>query len=190
MLDYQDIPVNGFAYQETRNGGNGYMGLITTNNDPTQRPQEFREYLQTKLSLPLKKNKKYCAGMYTNLAFDALNGQQNIVRATKDLGILFTKDRVLNTDATFSSYIIHGTPQVKATHYLRDTLNWECMTNIVVGNGEQWLTVGVFKPDWQADDSLVYEPTGITALRTYYFIDDVFVIPMENEEALLLRIDL
>jgi gliding motility-associated-like protein len=187
VYDYQDVPLNGIAYQETRIiGSNGYTGIITT--DSYGSPvcdREYREYLQTKLSKPLKHQKKYCVGMYVNLAFD-VNGVQNIVKVTKDLGVLLTKDRVMNNNTADTQPItITANPQIKPTHYLEDTLNWEKVSSIIVGqDDEEWLTIGVFKPDWQAQDSMIYSPPA-AHLRTYYFIDDVFVIPMENEEALL-----
>ena len=170
-------------YQETRTGGDAYIGIITTSNI-WGTTYDTREYIQTRLRKKMKKQKKYCVGVYANLGVGTTPG--TLTKASKDLGILLTKDRIINDGSNPAQpRLIIGQPQVKADHYLKDTLNWELVHDIFTPQEDyEWLTIGVFKPNWQADDSLVFNVPGFEFF-SYYFIDDVFVIPMENDEALV-----
>jgi gliding motility-associated-like protein len=179
-------PHNGYAYQQPYHG-NAYTGLNLTAGYSLG--GEFREYLQTKLIGKLKSNKKYCIGTQVNFAYDA-NASNLIddVVATKNLGIFVSQNRVFNSNAAPpNSLIIVANSQVSNNQYLIDTLNWVLLKNIVVGNGEEWLTIGNFSQEWQSDTIMVYNAPHTTSTHAYYFIDNVFVIPMENDEALLHR---
>ncbi len=179
-----DTPNCPFAFQYSFTG-NGFGGIVISGFGGAA-PNEGREYLQTQLSRPLKKNKKYCVGMYANHAFDITKPTDD-VKATKDLSILLSKTRPLNGNTGANdNLILEGNPQVSPATYITDTLNWTPIIGIVTAQGgEEWLTIGSFKPKWQTDVITVLDKLNNDAFWIYYYIDDVFVIPMENDEALL-----
>jgi gliding motility-associated-like protein len=182
VYDYA-VPNNPFAFQSPYNGI-GFAAIIPSNY--ITNTNEWREYLQTKLATPLKKNKKYCVGMYANHAFDITKPTDD-VKATKDLSILLSKIRPLNGNIGINdNLILVDNPQVSPATYITDTLNWTPIIGIVTAQGgEQWLTIGSFKPKWQTDVITVLDKPNNDSFWMYYFIDDVFVIPMENDQALL-----
>jgi gliding motility-associated-like protein len=179
------LPVNTYAYQNTYNGQeNAYTGISLTGKTGGL---ENREYLQTKLQQRLRQNKKYCIGTKISFAYNVqINNAIYDIYKTSDLAILVSKTRPFN-DKTGAPdrLIIEANPQITTNQYIDDTLNWTLLKGIVVGNGEEWLTIGNFKPEWQSSMALVYDAPGLSPPLSYYFIDDVFVIPMENDEALL-----
>ncbi|MEY4925730.1 MAG: hypothetical protein RI894_166, partial [Bacteroidota bacterium] len=182
-VNYYSVPDNTFSFQYAYGSGSAFIGIFASNPADSG---EYREYVQTKLRKQLKKNKKYCVGMYANLAFDP-NKTNVDVRATKDLSLLLSKVRPHNDNIDpFASSLIIDTPQVSANNYITDTLNWTPIIGIVTAQGgEKWLTLGNFKPNMQTDIIDIYHNPHSIYPMCYYFIDNVFVIPMENEEALL-----
>jgi gliding motility-associated-like protein len=182
---FYSLPSNGYAYQNTSNIlGNAYTGISLTGNVTGL---ENREYLQTKLQQKLRQNKKYCVGTKVSFAYNIqINNAIYDIFKTSDFAILVTKTRPFNNKiGAPDRLIIEANPQITTTQFIDDTLNWTLLKGIVVGNGEEWLTIGNFKPEWQSNMALVYDAPGLSPPLSYYFIDDVFVIPMENDQALL-----
>lgn len=181
------VPSNIKAFQNTANiTENAYTGIALTLNIGVV-DTEFREYLQTKLKQKLIIGKKYCVGSKVNFAYDInANNILNDVFKTSDLAILVSKTRPFNDKiAAPDRLIIEANPQITTNQYIDDTLNWTLLKGIVVGSGEEWLTIGNFKPEWQSNMALVHDAAVMNSPLSYYFIDDVFVIPMENDQALV-----
>lgn len=167
-------PVSGDAY-----AGIGLMAYFTPSI-------EDREYLQTRLLDKLQKGITYCVGFYTSfpeLDTTIING--TAVFSIKNWGLLLSDSRPFNsTEPDLSSpptaFTLPGDPQIKLSSFNRDTSNWVLVSGIYTANGdEQWLTIGNFNPPGQTPVDTVYH--GISSdYVSYYFIDNVFVIPMNN----------
>lgn len=176
------VPKNSFSYQYPVFPGNAYAHIYIT--APNTTTVEAREYLQTKLLTKLKSGQRYCVGMYANLAIDDSTSffyAGDDVSASKDLGILLSSKRVFNngTDNT-KLFVIEDNPQVKATNFLQDTLNWELVSSSVLANGdEQWLTIGNFQPQYQLNNLILVDKPGPFSSIAYN-IDNVFVIPQDD----------
>jgi len=154
----------GYQYPRT---GQAYAGIDAAKNGGTS----FREYIQSHLKDKLKSGEVYCVKLYVNLA----NFATGIV---KPLGAYFD-------DGSVMTYTIFGLayanafyqpviPQVyNTTQVLNDTLNWMKIEGSFVATGtEEYITIGNFFPDSLSD--IVY---WTTYWGSYYYIDDVFVIP-------------
>jgi hypothetical protein len=100
-------------------------------------------------------------------------------------GLLLTRERPFNpTDAfkhpaPLDAYLLEGVPQVKVGPPLKDTANWVLVSGeYVAEGGEQWLTIGNFAPLGQSWLEVV--KPGTFGVLAYYYIDDVFVVPMDD----------
>lgn len=132
---------------------------------------EMREYIQTRLSQPLVKDKKYRVTFYVNLADGSSVGIDKI-------------GAVLSTD-TIKADTIDGLisiiPQISNTtgNIIRDTVNWIKITGVYVAQGgEQILTIGNFYSDTNTNIDTVNPFPGGYA---YYFIDDVSIYECDEE---------
>ena len=187
------VPQNYSSYQNPYFVGDGYVGIIIT-APLVPYSIDYREYVQTQLQARLKTGKKYCVGTYANIGIGANTPDKRLFSksATKNIGVYLSPQRPFNPNnaagiTTSDPILLRATPQVEATHYLTDTANWELISGIVTAKGdEEWLTIGNFKPNFQTDTIMIYDNHTINTM-CYYFIDNVFVIPMESDEALLHR---
>lgn len=172
------VPVNVVGYQYPRTGS-AYMGIAVAK---LHAMEDDREYIQTVLKRPLAKGRRYCAGFFTSLAnLDSVVELTNASHAAcGNWGMLLTKERphdFIRKDE--GPIILSILPQVKVSPPLRDTANWVLIhKEIVAEGGEQWLTIGNFSPHAQLwFDTIRYGSFGVAS---YYYIDDVFVIPMDD----------
>jgi outer membrane protein OmpA-like peptidoglycan-associated protein len=132
-----------------------------------------REYIQTKLTQPLVKEKLYCVKLfYANsskslFAVDALGitlTSENI--GTKDAGLIIQRPQIIN----------------KPGHIMDNIDYWQELCGIYRARGnERYLTIGNF---W--DNSLTnfklntHEVVDTNFIYAYYYIDDVRVFEIEN----------
>ena len=160
-VGYANVPFcsNGNTYQFARTG-NAFTGLYALNGLGNLN----REYIQVQLSSPLVHDSCYLIEFYCNLF-------NNMGYSINKLGS-YLSDTALHYTALGS--ILNYTPQIVSTVFLTDTLNWMRIAGYyhAVG-GEQFLTVGDFKP-FTAGDTL---NTGVSGGYdgAYYFIDDVSI---------------
>jgi len=176
-----DVPQNMFGYQWPHSGI-GYAGfspLIAKgvfSND-------FREYIQVKLTDSLKQTKKYKVSFYVNLS-------DSSDYATDNIGAFFS-DTAIHKDipdySPFNSFI----PQIENQNgnIITDKENWIVISGIYIAHGgEQFITIGNFYDDAHTDTLYVggghiNNPNPYS----YYYIDDVSVtlipevIPPSNE---------
>lgn len=178
------VPVNKNGYQFPVSG-DAYAGICNRSNYTSS--IDFREYLQTKLIKKLTKGVSYCVGFYTSLAEcdSARISDEWSIGATKNWGLLLSGNRPFNpTEVSSTSpptaFTLSGMAQIEVTDFITDTTNWRLVSGVYTATGnEEWLTIGNFNPPGGTPVDTVYY--GIAPnIVSYYFIDNVFVIPMNN----------
>jgi hypothetical protein len=178
-----DVPYNSFGSQLAKSGV-GYAGLAILVNYGNA--QDGREHLQTKLTTPLIAGQTYCIGFNTSLGTSNIFTSGLSTIATKNWGLYLSKDRILNlinSNNDPNAYFLTGQPQIVASDFISDTVGWTFVGGTYTAQGgEQWLTIGNFNPiDQTPVDTLI---KGTFGELSYYFLDDVFVIP-QSTSALL-----
>lgn len=164
--------------------GEAYAGIILTDNivsDSSKKSKNYREYLQTKLTEPLKKDKLYCVKFYYSIAsysYYAVNKIGACVSVSKIGNRLNTK--VLKVD-----------PQIQADPSKiiieRDYWNMVCDTLRAQGN-EKYITIGNFYDDRNTEienlDYLIYRKSIREIIKenkiAYYYIDVVSVTEVSD----------
>ncbi|MEI6853347.1 MAG: T9SS type A sorting domain-containing protein [Bacteroidota bacterium] len=142
--------------------GNGYAGLDAMHSTW---PNNFREYIQRKLSFKLSNGHNYCVTFYASLS-----NQSNAY--IKTLGAFFD-------NGSISAPAPHGlaivSPQVyNNVQSLNDTLNWMKIEGSFDATGnEEYITIGNFFSDSNSGVGIIGTPSSWYA---YYYIDDVSVI--------------
>lgn len=158
------VPLNLAGYQNPKNG-NGYTGLLLFN-----KPFEWREYLQARLSSPLIVNKKYYVSVYVSLSDSSRY-------ATDDFGIFFSQLPINQS----SNLAFNYTPQINnpSGYFLNDMNNWINISGSFISSGnEEYVTVGNFKGDLNTDTLRVLnsQPSLPGAyLSAYYYLDDICI---------------
>jgi len=156
------IPLNhnNFSYQQTRSG-NSYVGIDAVNSY-----QIHREYIQSKLIKKLSTENEYCVKFYTSL-------RDNNLSFIKTLGAYFDDGSV---SAPSFLGLISVMPQVyNSLLPLNDTVNWMKIEGSFVATGdEEYITIGNFFTDSASGLGFFGTPT---IWSSYYYIDDISVIP-------------
>lgn len=164
------VPSNALGWQNPRTG-NKYAGIINY-SAPFGIADEYREYIQGRVSTPLTAGQTYCVSMYVSLA----NGSP---WACNNMGIYFSDTHYLRDACAGSSPRINVTPQLNySCAVINDTTaNWfRIQWNYVATGGEQYFVIGNFFND--AGTNKV--STGASSLQNmfaYYYIDDVSIVP-------------
>ncbi len=132
-----------------------------------------REYIQTKLTQVLKREKLYCVKLFYANSLKSLY-------AVDAMGITLTKEKIGTKDAG----LIIQRPQVinKPRHIMNNQDYWQelCGTYRARGN-EQYLTIGNFWDNSITNYQLnTNEATDTNFIYAYYYIDDVRVFEIEN----------
>lgn len=156
------------CFQYAKNG-NAYAGLYTY--DATPQP-DLREYIQTELLSPLINGKCYYIGFYANSA-------NWIGFATNKLGAYLSQNAIVNSGGSF---LLNYNSQIKSYNnkIIQDTLNWEFIGGIFQAtNSEKYITIGNFNTD-ATTDTLTFNYNAVAPLYAYYYIDSVFVIPIDS----------
>jgi hypothetical protein len=142
-------------------GGQGYAGIQSENLNRN----EFYEYIQTRLTEPLKAGTEYCIRIFVS------RGNSN--DALAELGAVLSQTQVKSTNPAKMNlpYV-----SLKENAPLEDSERWVCLSNLYrAKGGEQYLTIG----DFSVADvfvRLAEVPAKDSLFRiAYYFIDDVSV---------------
>ena len=158
-------------YYQYPHSGDDYVGVYTY-----QKPfgDISREYVQTKFILLLEAEKQYKIGAFFNLS-------EYSKYATIPPQFKISKDRITNF-ATPLGGRIDIIPDIKSTDILTSKTDWIKVEGIYTAiGGEEWLTIGSFFPDSLSDTLFVgYSGTQNSNFVAYYFIDDVYVIPLDT----------
>jgi hypothetical protein len=162
-----DIPDNFEGYQYPRTG-QAYCGLITFLGSPTLH-NNYREFIQTVLTDPLKPGKEYCIQFYVNVA-------DTSHYFCSSIGVHFASTAIYPLSWAGSYYVINYSAQAEnpITNPITDSIGWTAVSlHYTAQGGESYLTIGNFSTDsnsvWQ------YIPNGSGTAQTYLFIDDVSV---------------
>jgi gliding motility-associated-like protein len=181
---YFSIPINRFGIQKPFGFGESYAGIGLYLKQYSL--LDSREYLQAKIK-KLKKQTRYCAGFYTSLAeSDSSKIMSGTSKAViSNWGMLLSKTRLFepsNYDLTKDSldFILTGNPQIKTTVPIIDTSNWVLVHDVFIAEGgEEWLTIGNFN-EYLATPVTIVDTGNLLSVFSYVFIDQVFVIPMDD----------
>lgn len=157
--------VLGYQYSHT---GTRHAGIITY-----EALDEYREYIQGRLTTPLVAGQTYCVSMFVSLA-------NEMPYATNNMGVYFSNNQYLRDPCPGQTQsAIYVTPQLNYTcSPITDTsANWfRLQWNYVATGGERWFVIGNFFNN----ANTVIANTGKSPFPNpfaYYYIDDVSVIP-------------
>jgi hypothetical protein len=149
---------------QTCRTGNGHAAIWVYSSMPN-----YREYLQIQLTTPLINGSCYSVEYYVNLA-DPMKYSLPSVDA-------YFSSTAINSTGT--GYVLNLPPHIiKFTSTgITDTVLWTKISGIYMATGgEQYLTIGNFYDDLNTDTI----NTGSSYYGSYYYIDDVSVIPIDS----------
>ncbi len=164
---YYDVPDNFEGYQFPRTG-QAYYGLITFLGTPTLH-NNYREFIQTALTDPLKPGKEYCVQFYVNVA-------DTSHYFCSSIGVHFASTAIYPLSWAGSYHVINYSAQAEnpPSNPITDSVGWtEVSLHYIAQGGESYITIGNF----QTDSNSVWQniPNGSGTAQTYLFIDDVSV---------------
>ncbi len=149
--------------------GNEFAGLFVYSK---QEPEDYREYLQTRLLEPLVKGESYCAEMYISLG-------DRVEIAVDKVGMAFKTKR---TRIYGFNDVLPLKPKVIYPDVLEDSINWTQVSgNFIADSAYNYLVIGNF---FKRDELRKIVQQGKRYLyreMSYYFIDDVSVTRIPNE---------
>jgi gliding motility-associated-like protein len=159
--DEAGVPYNWLGFQNA-NSGVAYMCLMAKSWDFDP---DRRGYITGIFSTNLLKDSIYCIRYYVNLC-DVSNGAiQNVDAYIHDTLLVGNVIGTVNNLTNFD-------PQIKSSHILSDTANWEEISGLYKAKGgERYISIGNFNSD--ANTTMVNFGDGAT--RIDYYIDDVSV---------------
>ncbi|MEX1000920.1 MAG: OmpA family protein [Crocinitomicaceae bacterium] len=164
-------PQNDYGFEEPH-GGDNYVGIRAFSyND-----KEPRQYISTKLKLPLRKGATYCVKFYINLA-------EGSKYASNNIGVNLSKKQYNideNKSIMTTTHVMHRDNPVFNARF-----GWEeiCATYQAEG-GEKFLTIGNFFSNGETKNDRLKKDKGFVGqqvVAAYYFIDDISVVLIDNE---------
>jgi outer membrane protein OmpA-like peptidoglycan-associated protein len=164
-------PKNTYGIEEPQEGKN-YAGLRAFSyND-----KEPRNYISTKLKLPLRKGSSYCVKFYVSLA-------EGSKYASNNIGVNFSKKQYNideNKSIMTSTHVEH-----KDNPVFNAVFGWDevCGTYVAKG-GEKFLTIGNFYSNGETQNQRLKKAkdfTGTSVMSAYYYIDNVSVVMVDDE---------
>lgn len=177
------VPSNNIGYQNPRSGL-AYAGISLTASG--NKNIEGREYIQARLRSPLLPGHSYCVGFYTAYTSGILEPPITNQVSIRDWGAYLSVDRPFNPcqdtpNKPDDCLLLAGDPQIRPDTFITDTLNWTLVHDVYVAEGgEQWITLGNFVPLWSSVIDTFAIGSWPEASISYYYIDDIFVIPMDD----------
>lgn len=165
-------PQNFVGYEDPQEGKN-YAGIrVFSYND-----KEPRQYISTKLKLPLRKGALYCVKFYVNLA-------EGSKYASNNIGVNFSKKQYNideNKSIMTTTDLMH-----KDNPVVNGYFGWEeiCGTYMAKG-GEKFLTIGNFFSNGDTQNQRLKKPknfTGTSVMSAYYYIDNISVQMIDDED--------
>lgn len=165
--DHDNWP--GFKLART---GDCFFGLMTRYVFTESNSGNTREYVTAKLKRPLVKNQKYEIIFYTQLA-------QNSYYATYSPEVYFSKHK---PDTVGYNGVLNVTPQITTSQFgmMKNTMRWKKINGFFTAQGgEEYITIGNFHTNhdtfWETMENVGKYNIYYFA---YYFIDDIFVVPI------------
>lgn len=132
------------------------------------------EYIQNKLNHRLLKGQKYCFSAYVKLSPSSI--------ATDAFGVHFSSNAIQFKNLEEENIQPHLSLDKE---FLTYKSRWMILQCIYTANGtENWMTLGSFK---SVDSIRLYQIPG--GADSYYYIDDVSLVPIDSEEECPCNID-
>ena len=178
--------------------GNSYCGLILTSDYPNE--CSVRDYIQLKLSEPLKAGYKYLFSLQINLA-------NNSGYYTDQIGVSFSEKDLSKKRAGLLEFI--GKPSITNDNndFLRDTLEWVEFKEVYnATGGEQFIIIGNFQECNRSSRKALTTNKGAGVLKNmkqnylakqnngaslqtikklaYYFIDNISMEQLETNDSI------
>ena len=179
--DRASVPFTDIGYQEAFEG-DGYCGIIVYDFDETK-INAYREYLQVRLSEPLKEEATYLFSMQVSLA-------EKVWYATDNLEICLTTASLLSEDL-WHAYPLNCKSQIRNPNgkFLDNREKWVNIQSVYIANGgEEFLTIGNFHSDNNTKLIKLKKPKGIRKKEmkyaSYYYIDNVKLINLTTPETI------
>lgn len=177
------VPRNKMGFQEAHTG-EAYCGIYCSQ-------ESYREYLQTELKSPLQAGRRYRVSFYVSLADKSSH-------AVATLGALFSAERPTDSsweilmnrevtdygDSRSQSIAVFYVPQVQNSvdSVLSQNNEWmEVSGEFVAAGGERFLTIGNFN-SFNHSNVVFTESTNAVLQGAYYYIDDVSVVCLEENQ--------
>lgn len=173
VKDGYGVPENTYGSEDPMAGENkNYAGIrVFSYGD-----KEPRQYISSKLKMPLRKGAKYCVTFYINLA-------EGSKYAANNIGLNFSKKQY-NIDEKKSimttTHIMH-----KDNPVFNATFGWEQVCGVYEAEGgEKFITIGNFSANGDTKNERLKKPKdfmGTTVVAAYYFIDNISVVMIDDE---------
>ena len=157
---------SGITYFQMAHSGVAYAGFYTYSSGAN-----YREYVQAILNDTLEANKRYSVEFYVNLQNYCRYASNNIGCYISNTPITTTPPNIL---AHFPQIVLSGNPVIN------DTLNWIKIYGIYMAiGGEKYITIGNFNNDTSTITE-ISDTTSVALLGSYYYLDDVSIIPYDS----------
>jgi len=163
---------NFFGNQRAKNG-QAYAGMYVMT------PENYREYIQGKLTQTLTIGEKYTITFYISLS-------DNTSHAIRDLGILFLKeplnnnsDKLINLNEVLNEVKNSYFVLINSPEFYSEKENWEKVTFDYVAKGfEQFFIIGNFDTKNRIVSIKIQESK--TPNTSYYYIDSISIEPFDK----------
>jgi gliding motility-associated-like protein len=169
---YASLPdnyVTGLLSHKYPRTGNG-LYITLPYLDPAINSGQNRWYLRGKLTQKLIPAKQYCGKYYVSL-------YKTMIYAVDRLGA-YLDDGSLDQNNVCVPIVVTPAFENPAFNYITDTVGWTKIEGAFTANGtEQFITIGNFYSHANTH-KIVFNATG-TRQDTYYYTDDVSIIPID-----------
>ena len=167
------VPLGEIYYQFPRTG-DGMAQVQMFYDESSSGGFYYRDYLQGHLYKPLIMGKSYCVTYFVNLEEGGSYAVNNI-DAYLDNGTIDTFKDHCGLPIEFL------TPQITDSAVIFDTMNWvKIQGNFVADGSERFITIGNFHDMAHTTYVPVTYPSGTGGTFTWYLVDDVSVIEINN----------
>jgi outer membrane protein OmpA-like peptidoglycan-associated protein len=169
--DKVGVPNNVFGSQKAKEGS-AYAGLVTYSGGGKQ---NYREYIQSKLSRPLVEGEMVCIEVWVSAA-DYCNF------VTDGLGVLLSEKKVeSNLQTVLGNLASLRNPSL---NMLDEAEDWVLLSDTYIAKGrEQFITIGNFLKDKELKIIRRTEDMGAKGNSTwaYLYIDQIAVLPVSKK---------
>jgi len=171
------VPEN-FAGRMNPKEGDGYVGIYLRADFNGAGVREngsdegYREYIQAELKQPLQKGKLYFIKVHYSWA-------TNSKYAVDGLGVYLSEDQLTRKHNRYLSCY----PQISNPwgNIMKNKNSWQSLSGVYKAKGdEKYITIGNFKPDKETR-FIRFNNKRNTIDYSYYYIDDVYVIKVEEK---------
>ena len=164
------VPYNFIGNQEVK-FGNGFAGFYL------KAPNNYREYIQGKLSETLETGRRYSLSFYISLAESSKYG-------VSEIGIFFSQNQIKTKSKRFLSLTklyetekIMNFIKIGDYNYFMENNGWmKLEAEFVAEGGENYFTIGNFHTDMH---TTLRKAKGIKEIA-YYYVDMVSVTPLDE----------